>query len=423
MPHRASPDLRFAVSRRQILAGAAAALGSGVLAYPLRAAPLETKPRKQLLVFLLSGGASQLETWDPKPGTATGGPFRAIPTSIPGVHISELLPHTAKIMHRLTVVRSLDSKLSGHEPATYAMQAGRIVPGYPELGSAVAKLLERPEDVLPGHVVVHRTGSKGYTDLGGAGFLGAKYEPIRLIGNEPPKNLVRLPTVSETQSALIDRVRRSTDDRYRQRRELGPSAAYATTYDQAKALMERREIFDLSKESTADVDRYGKHEFGQNCLLARRLLSAGITSVKVTHFDWDSHTHNFHWQKLRCTEFDRTFSTFIEDLAERGMLEHTHVLVTSEMGRTPQIDNLGGRGHWGKAWSVVMAGSGVKPGMVYGSTTDDGMEVKDDKISLGDLFHTNLNALGIDSTASYAIAGQTNPVADPAAKPVDALLA
>ena len=105
------------------------------------------------------------------------------------------------------------------------------------------------------------------------------------------------------------------------------------------------------------------------------------------------------------------------------MLEHTHVLVTSEMGRTPQIDNLGGRGHWGKAWSVVMAGSGVKPGMVYGSTTDDGMEVKDDKISLGDLFHTNLSALGIDSSASYAIAGQTNPVADPAAKPVDALLA
>jgi hypothetical protein len=412
----------LAVSRRSVLAGAAGALGYGAFAYPLRAESAAA-PRKQLLLLFLSGGASQLETWDPKPGAKTGGPFRSISTSLPGVQIGELLPHSAKIMHRLTVVRSVNSNIPDHFMGHYAMQAGRIVPGYPVLGSAVAKLLERPGDMLPGYVSIRRDGPKAYTDVGDAGFLGAKYEGVRIQNNKPPENLVQPTTVKPTLAETVERVRQSSNDRFRQGRESAPIHSYSTTYDQAKVLMQRREIFDLEQETPAAHERYGKHDFGQNCLLARRLLQSGISCVRVTHFDWDAHQDNFYWHQMRCAEFDRTLVTLLDDLEERGMLEHTLVVISGEMGRTPQINNLGGRDHWGKAWSVAMAGCGVKPGLVYGSTNDTGNEVKDNVVKLGDLFHTYLSALGIDSSGKYEIDGQTNPIADPAAKPISALLA
>lgn len=410
------------ISRRTMLAGAAGALGCGLIANPVRAES-SPPPRKQLLLLFLSGGASQLETWDPKPGAKTGGPYRAIATSLPSVKIGELLPHTAKIMHRLTVVRSLNSNIPDHFQGHYALQSGRIAPGYPVLGSAVAKLLERPDDVLPGYVSIRRDGAKAYTDVGDAGFLGAKYEGVRIQNNQPPENLVSPPNVKPALYEAVEKVRQASDERFRRGREAKPIHSYGTTFDQARALMQRREIFDLSKESAADHERYGRHDFGQHCLLARRLLQSGVTCVKVTHFDWDAHQDNFYWHQVRCAEFDRTFVTLLDDLSERGMLEHTLVVVTGEMGRTPQINNLGGRDHWGRAWSMAMAGCGVKPGVVYGSTNETGAEVKDNPVKLGDLFHTYLRALGIDSTRNYKIDGQTNPVADPAAKPTDALLA
>jgi uncharacterized protein (DUF1501 family) len=217
-------------------------------------------------------------------------------------------------------------------------------------------------------------------------------------------------------------MRRAADERFRRGRDPGPIHAHGMTFDQAAALMKRREIFDISKEPAADHERYGKHDFGQHCLLARRLLESGVNCVKVTHFDWDAHQDNFHWHQVRCAEFDRTLVTLLDDLKDRGMLDHTLVVITGEMGRTPQINNLGGRDHWGRCWSVAMAGCGVKPGVVYGSTNDTGTEVKDNPVKLGDLFHTYLRALGINSSANYVIDGQKNPVADPAAMPVRELL-
>lgn len=410
------------VSRRELLAGAAGSLACGTLGLPLRAESA-AGPRKQLLLLFLSGGASQFETWDPKPGAKTGGPFRAIPTSLPGVHISELLPHAAKNMHRLTVVRSVNSGIADHFQGHYALQSGRVATGYPVLGSAVAKLLERPDDVLPGYVTIRRDGPKAYTDVGDAGFLGAKYEGVRIVNNQPPANLVPPQNVTPALADAVERVRQAADDRFRRRREEGPIHGYSTTFHQAKALMQRREIFDLTKESPSDHERYGRHEFGQHCLLARRLLQSGVSCVRVTHFDWDAHQDNFYWHQIRCAEFDRTLVTLLDDLSERGMLEHTLVVITGEMGRTPQINNLGGRDHWGRAWSMAMAGCGVKPGIVYGATNDTGTEVKDNTVKLGDLFHTYLQALGIDSYQKYDIGGQPNPVADPAAKPISDILA
>lgn len=411
----------LSVTRRELLAGAAGALGFGALASVGRSESV-LMPRKQLLLLFLSGGASQFETWDPKPGTKTGGPFRAISTSIPGVQIGELLPHTAQIMHRLTVVRSVDSGIADHFQGHYSLQSGRIATGYPVLGSAVAKLLERPDDVLPGYVTIRRDGPKAYTDVGNAGFLGAKYEGVRIVNNQPPANLVPPPNVTPELIEAVERVRREADERFRTRREVKSIHSYGTTFQQARALMKRREIFDLTQESPAEHDRYGRHDFGQHCLLARRLLQAGVNCVKVNHFDWDAHQDNFYWHQIRCAEFDRTFVTLLEDLSVRGMLEHTLVVIMGEMGRTPQINNLGGRDHWGRAWSIALAGCGVKPGIVYGATNETGVEVKDNPVKLGDLFHTYLRALGINSAMSYQIAGQSNPVADPAATPIDELL-
>lgn len=409
------------LSRRELLAGAAGALAANSLTSPLRA-DSDNGPRKQLLLLFMSGGKSQFESWDPKPGTKHGGPFRAISTSIPGLQIGELLPHCAQIMHRLTVVRSVNSGIADHFQGHYAMQSGRIAAGYPVLGSAVAKLLERPDDVLPGYVSIRRDGPKAYTDVGDAGFLGAKYEGVRIVNNQPPANLIAPTAVTPELAEAVDRVRQSVDERFRVGRAARPIQSYGTTYHQAKALMQRREIFDLSKETSADHERYGKHEFGLHCLLARRLLQAGVSCVKVTHFDWDAHQDNFYWHQIRCAEFDHTLVTLLDDLQTRGMLEHTLVVITGEMGRTPQINNLGGRDHWGRAWSMAMTGCGVKPGLVYGSTNDTGTEVKDNTVKLGDLFHTYLRALGIDSRGKYEVGGQSNPIADPAAKPIDALL-
>ena len=408
-------------TRRRWLTGAVgtvAALGAAPL---VGAAPV--LPRKQLLLLFLSGGASQFETWDPKPGAKTGGPFRAIPTSIPGERIGELLPHTAKALHRLTVVRSVVSNIADHFQGHYALQSGRIAPGYPVLGSAVAKLLERPDDVLPGYVSIRRNGPKAYTDVGDAGFLGAKYDGVKVYDNLPPQNLVRPAGITTPLAESVERLRRAADARFRQRHDGRPIESYEATYQQAAALMKHREIFDLAGESGAMHDRYGRHEFGQHCLQARRLLEAGVTCVKVTHFDWDAHQDNFYWHQVRCAEFDRTFVTLLDDLEQRGLLEHTLVVVTGEMGRTPQINNLGGRDHWGRAWSMAMAGAGVKPGVIHGATNDLGTEVTEDPVTHGDLFHTYLRALGIDSRMDYTIGDQTNPVADPAAKPIEALLA
>jgi hypothetical protein len=412
---------QLTLSRRTLFAGTAASLFAGPLVGPLRAASA-APPRKQLLLLFLSGGASQFETWDPKPGAKTGGPYRAISTSIPGVRIGELLPHTAKNLHRLTVVRSVNSGIADHFQGHYALQSGRIVPGYPVLGSAVAKLLERPDDLLPGYVSLRRASPKAYTDVGDAGFLGAKYEAVRIIDHQPPANLVARAAVDGS-AAVIERIRTASNERFGRDRAAATIHSYDTTFHQADALMRRREIFDLSRESDADRQRYGAHDFGRNCLLARRLLESGISCVKVTHFDWDAHQDNFYWHQIRSAEFDRTFITLLDDLEQRGLLEHTLVVVSGEMGRTPQINKLGGRDHWGRAWSMAMAGCGVKPGVVHGSTNDQGTEVKDGQVKLGDLFHTYLSALGLDSQAKYEIDGRTNPVADPAAKPITALLA
>jgi uncharacterized protein (DUF1501 family) len=187
--------------------------------------------------------------------------------------------------------------------------------------------------------------------------------------------------------------------------------------------MKQREVFDVSKEPVKDAERYGKHDLGRHCLLARRLLEKGITFVQVSHSNYDTHNENFNFHIEQLGEFDRAFSTFVSDLASRGMLESTLIVVLSEFGRTPNINLYYGRDHWSRAWSVVMAGSKVQRGIAYGKTNPKGTEVVDGQVDHANLFHTYLQASGVDTTDSFEIEGRDMPIADPSSKMIKQILA
>ena len=191
---------------------------------------------------------------------------------------------------------------------------------------------------------------------------------------------------------------------------------------QALQLMERRQVFDVSKEPARDQDRYGRNDFGRHCLLARRLLNQGISFVQVTHSNYDTHNENFDFHLQQVGEFDRPFACLVEDLADSGMLDGTLIVVLSEFGRTPNINHLCGRDHWSKAWSVVLGGARIPRGFVHGKTDPKGTSVVDGQVDAANLFHTYLQAVGINSTDTILVDGREVPIADPASAPVKELL-
>jgi hypothetical protein len=418
----ACQSAEHAVSRRQFLGGAAgalASLGFGGLVQPAAARELNAAQKRVLLVFL-SGGVSQLETWDPKPKTDTGGPFRAMPTSVPGVHISELLPHTARQMHRLALVRGINTAEDDHGKGAVFMLTGRReepTMAYPSLGSAVLKQLGDPANPLPGYI--HVAGGGGRKD---AAFLGPRYAPVGLPGGQAPPNLTRPASVSESLDVQRNQFRERLNGRFTQRRRTAETEAYTQTYDQAAQLMARRRVFDVEAESPRDADRYGRHDFGRHCLLARRLLESGVTFVKVSHTNYDTHHENFDFHIEQLGEFDRTFATLVDDLDQRGMLDSTLVVVMSEFGRTPRINHLYGRDHWSKAWSVLLGGCGVQRGAAVGKTNANGTAVTDREVHAGHLFHTYFRALGLDPTKRYYVDQRPIPMADPKAGAIKELL-
>jgi uncharacterized protein (DUF1501 family) len=216
--------------------------------------------------------------------------------------------------------------------------------------------------------------------------------------------------------------RRSTNDHFAQRRRTAQTDAYVQTYEQALELMRRGEVFDTTKEPEKDHERYGKHDFGRHCLLARRLLESGVTFVQVTHSNYDTHNENFDFHLEQLGEWDKPFATFVEDIAARGMLDSTLIIVLSEFGRTPNINHLYGRDHWGNAWSVCLGGAKIARGAVIGKTNDNGTAVADREVDHGHMFHTYLRALGVDSSQPFDIAGRQVPMADPAYGPIKELI-
>ena len=413
------------VSRRSMLANMlAGAAGVGIvgqLVHPLVAKEIEAK-RKQVLIFLLNGGLSQFESFDPKPNTDTGGPFRAIPTSVPGTHFCELMPHTAKIADKLAVVRSMYAeKVPGsHGGAREYVITGRPPQQgpYPWMGPVYSNLLDQGGE-LPGniHIAPGRWGPRQ-----DAAFLGPKHASLVLSGGKPPVNVDRPELFNEKAEDDRYRLRKLSDLRFSQRRRTAYTEAYQSSYDQAAQLIRQKGLFDVTKESAKDQHRYGSHDFGRHCLLARRLLEKGVTCIQVTHNNYDSHMENFNFHLEQLGEFDQPFATLMNDLSDRGMLDSTLVMLITEFGRTPAIQPDNGRDHWPPNWSVVLGGCGIQVGGVLGATNENGTEIADRPVHVGEMFHTYMRAVGLDPTETHSVSGNKVPIGAPERSAVSELL-
>lgn len=415
------------MSRRRFLGAGVGALAMGGLGGLLSRAAAEEmrKSDKQVLFLWLDGGISQLESWDPKPNTTFGGPFRSIPTSVPGIHFSELMPKLAKQMNRMCVVRSLCTKDNAHSSGVERIQRGdpktRGVP-YPYFGSAVAKLLGPGESKLPPYVWI-KPGNGGFRPEDG-GFLGPKYGSLAFGDGKPPDNLLRNPALTAEEDDERNELRARLNERYAAHRAPEYTEANSYVFDTARELMKRADIFDTSKLPERDVQRYGSHDLGRHLLIARRMLEAGVRFVKVTSYGWDTHGDNFNAHASMMPKLDQSFSAILEDLAASGQLDRTLVIAMSEFGRTPRVNGHAGRDHWPEAWSLAMAGCGIRKGVVVGDTNEQGTWVKSDGYDIGSLFHTWWSALGIDSVATeYDNHGQPLPIAHEDMKPIKEALA
>jgi hypothetical protein len=411
------------IARRRFMgtmaAGGAGAMVSGLgwFAQPAMARQLASD-QKRLIVIDMHGGLSQLESWDRQR------PRHPLPrhSRRSRIHISELLPQTAKQMHHLSLVRGLNTKNDDHGKGTYMMLTAAAGPGdrVPEIGAVVSRALTPTTAPCP--VTSRSAQRRRRRPERRLRLPGPKYASISLGEGKAPENTACPADLTEEASKLREGFRRTLNDTFLEKRRTAETDAYTQSYEQAQEFVKQRDIFDITKESDQDQKRYGLHDFGRHCLLARRLLEKGITCVQVRHSNYDTHNENFNFHIEQLGEFDGPFATLVADLAERGMLDSTLIVVLSEFGRTPKINQYYGRDHWGKAWSICMGGAGIARGHVVGKTNKNGTEVTEREVDTGHLFHTYLRALGIKSTANFMIAGKKMPMADPAFEPISELL-
>ncbi|MAV36246.1 MAG: hypothetical protein CMJ59_12405 [Planctomycetaceae bacterium] len=429
-PNSACNSFSRLTSRRQHLgemmcAATGGLVGLSGIAQPSIASALEQNAKRVLMVYL-SGGISQFESWDPKRGATTGGPFHSIASSVPGTHVGELIPHTAQQLHHLTLIRSLSTPEVEHGRGYYYVHTGHSGSpsanwADPALGSMIAKRMAADEDPLP-YVHITPEGGGGF-GKGDASILGARFGPVHLVDGKLPANTSRPGSLSARGERQRDKLRNSANRRFLKRRtRTAETEAYSYSFEQAARLMERKEIFGADRATAKDRERYGTHEFGRHCLLARQLIEHGLLFVKVTHTNYDSHCENFSFHVQKLAEFDRPFAALIRDLAERGMLEDTLVVVTSEFGRTPSINYNYGRDHYGKCWSIVVGGCGIARGAVYGRSDPRGWEATENQVNLAQVFHTYFAALGINSHQQFVVDGRPVAVADLAESAIPEIL-
>ncbi len=379
---------------------------------------------KRVILLWLAGGASQLETFDPKPGRPTGGPYRAIPTSATGVHISELLPKmAARIQQTTAIVRSLNTKNADHGGGATIMETGRIKdPGieYPDLGAICAKELGRLDSAVPDYVSMY-TSTEGRRK-GTSGFLGSRYAPMFLSESMQPENIRRLESISDIdhQDRLV--LRDLLAKKFTQNRYSDSLGSQTQAYQRVRGLMASEKLFDIEQEPAETRAKYGPTQFGQQCLIARRLVEAGVPFVKVARAWWDSHGENFETHRELCADLDHSMSVLLDDLKDRGLLENTLVLTFGEFGRTPSINASLGRDHFAAAWSATLSGCGIRGGACFGKTDEDGQKVADGEVGAGDLFATILTALGIDPNKEYHVGARPVPLSDFGAKPIKDVL-
>ena len=419
-PHKyACASVEHGISRRQVLGTLGGAAGFGSLLQPGIAKEI-AKQKKQVCLIWLDGGISQYESWHPLPQSKFAGPFRSIKTSIPGTHFSELVPHTAKIANKISVIRTMATKDPNHSSGVPRIQRGDPVDRgveYPYIGSAIAKLLGPANPKLPPYIWI-KPGNGGFIARE-AGFLGAQYGTLALGDGKPPIHIHRPDAISAEADAARNALRKKANERFKTYRNASEIDAYETSYDMAQQLMERKDVFDDSVLDQKDRERYGTHPLGRHILQARRLLEAGVRFIKVNSYHWDTHGDNFNMSQRLIPQVDQPFAALVNDLEVRGMLDHTLVIVMIEFGRTPVINSRLGRDHWPDCWSVVMAGCGIKRGAIIGETTADGAFVNGEGYDIGHLFHTIYTLLGIDPRKThYRYKGQKLDIAHGDCEPI-----
>lgn len=356
----------------------------------------QNKVRSCILLWM-AGGPSQLDTFDPKPGTSTGGEFKAISTVVPGIQISEHLPLVAKQMKEIAIVRSMTSREGNHDRARYYVHAGYSPAGvtqHPSFGAIVAKELVEKSQNLPAYVSINGPGM-------GAGLLGVNFAPFLIRNPEkPPENL-----------SLSDRV---TRERFEDRMDLLNMVNHEfheshvqediqdreMVYSRALHLMNSPSItaFDLGREKDSVRRRYGDSRIGNGCLMARRLVESGVRFVEVEMSGWDTHVDNFKTTRELMGQLDPAFSALVEDLKQTGLLDSTLLVWMGEFGRTPEINANAGRDHWPQSWCAALAGCGIQGGQVIGATDAKGVEIVQNPVTVPDLYATLCKCLGIDDS-------------------------
>ncbi len=389
------------ITRRNALRLGLSALAAGVttsgalaLGAP-RSASATRSPARACIVLYMVGGASQIDTWDPKPGRPTGGEFRSIRTSIPGVHVSEHLPRLARRADRLAILRSLTYREGNHARARYLMHTGYVPAGatrHPSLGAQLAE--HRADGVpLPPHVAI---GGPGHT----AGLMGPQWSPF-VVGNphKPVRNLESSVETDRMDARL--QMWESLQSDFAQHRNPRAVQGHQDIVQQAVSMMRAEEVeaFDVEQESTSTRGRYGPSKFAQGCLMARRLVERGVPFVEVQMGGWDTHDDNFGRVRTLSADLDAAMAALLDDLDASGMLGETLIVWTGDFGRTPRINARGGRDHFPHVASAVLAGGGIAGGQVIGATDANGEAVLEDPITPADFHRTVQTRLGLDADA------------------------
>jgi len=424
------PDFQVPLSRREWLrlstAGVATASLSGWLP-AMAARASETKRAaearaKRIVVLWMDGGPPHTDTFDLKPDVAECGIFKPIDTKVPGIQISELLPRFSKIVDRAAIVRSMSTIENEHNRARVHLRTGfRDSQGgvaWPSLGSICSQEIGDPNADLPSYVAIAERRDKSFAP----GFLGTRHQP--LFVTNPSKGVENLaaPGAPEQLAArldLLDDLEQGFARDYR-----SPiSGDHKTVYGRAVQMMRssKAKAFDVTQESDAMRERYGKNRFGEGCLLARRLLEADVKYVEVGLEGWDTHFENNDQIKKLCGTLDPGMTALITDLEERGLLDDTLVVWMGEFGRTPKFKGKG-RDHYAKAWTTLFMGAGITGGQVIGRSDATGATVEDRPVSVQDFMATICGIMGVDCEKEVVLAdGRPVKFVDKDPKPITEL--
>jgi len=383
------------------LAGASAmTIPALTLGNSLRAHAADLKRNhKSAIMLWMSGGPSTMDIWDLKPGASTGGEFRPISTA-GDVQICEHMPLTAKVMDKLSIIRSMSTREADHDRGRYYMHTG-YVPNpnieYPSYGSVIAHetIDQRPNLEIPPFVSVGG-GSEG------PGFLGMAWAPFVVNSNGQVRNLdMNMDQARLTQRmAALDLIEKGFISQNRG----SSSKDHMDILKKTLNLMtsEQMEAFKVAKEPKEVQDRYGNDGFGRGCLMARRLVEAGVPFVEVDFGGWDNHANIFPTLKdQKLPIMDKAMSALVEDLDQRGLLQDTAIIWMGEFSRTPRINGNAGRDHWARSWSVVVGGAGMKGGIAVGETNADGTNVETDPYTSQDVMASVCKALGISLETTF----------------------